>query len=98
MLHHAVQYKLVLPRGRYLGRIRRLSVRWILIRNTKQLHSGIFNRKPDVILTYEIEYDEVYVVAGHTGQPDAVKTSLGVTWPIFWRKIIRMMIVTKVSR
>jgi len=40
---------------------------------TQQLRSGIVAKKPAVILEGEVECDEVYVVAGHKGQPDAVK-------------------------
>jgi DNA-binding Lrp family transcriptional regulator len=40
---------------------------------TKQLRSGIVNKKPEVILNGEVECDEVYVVAGHKGHPEAVK-------------------------
>lgn len=40
---------------------------------TQQLRSGIVAKKPEVILEGEVECDEVYVVAGHKGQPDAVK-------------------------
>lgn len=39
----------------------------------QQLRSGIVAKKPEVILEGEVECDEVYVVAGHKGQPDAVK-------------------------
>jgi hypothetical protein len=40
---------------------------------TKLLRSGIVKNKPEVILDGEVECDEVYVVAGHKCQPDAVK-------------------------
>jgi hypothetical protein len=40
---------------------------------TKLLRSGIVIKKPVVILEGEVECDEVYVIAGHKGQPDAVK-------------------------
>lgn len=40
---------------------------------THQLRSGIVSKKPVVVLEGEVECDEVYVVAGHKGQPDAVK-------------------------
>jgi hypothetical protein len=42
---------------------------------TKQLRQGIVVRKPDVQLSNEVECDEVYVVAGHKGNPEAVKKS-----------------------
>ena len=37
-----------------------------------QLREGIVERKPEVQLSGEVECDEVYVVAGHKGQPAAV--------------------------
>ena len=40
---------------------------------TSQLREGIVVRKPEVTLTGEVECDEVYVVAGHKGHPEAVK-------------------------
>jgi transposase-like protein len=38
-----------------------------------QLRQGIFDRQEPVILEGEVECDEVYVVAGHKGHPEAVK-------------------------
>ena len=38
-----------------------------------QLREGIVIRMPDVTLDGEVECDEVYVVAGHKGNPEAVK-------------------------
>jgi hypothetical protein len=40
---------------------------------SSQLRDGIVSRKPEVTLTGEVECDEVYVVAGHKGHPEAVK-------------------------
>jgi transposase-like protein len=37
-----------------------------------QLREGIVERKPEVTLSGEVECDEVYVVAGHKGHPEAV--------------------------
>jgi transposase-like protein len=37
------------------------------------LRSGIVDKKPEIKLSGEVECDEVYVVAGHKGHPDAVK-------------------------
>jgi hypothetical protein len=34
-------------------------------------------KTPDVVLSGEAECDEVYVVAGHKGQPEAVKKRIG---------------------
>jgi hypothetical protein len=38
-----------------------------------QLREGIVQRQPGVTLTGAVECDEVYVVAGHKGHPEAVK-------------------------
>jgi transposase-like protein len=40
---------------------------------TSELRNDIVERKPKVELSGEVELDEVYVVAGHKGNPDAVK-------------------------
>jgi len=40
---------------------------------TSQLRTGIVAGKPEVILSGEVECDEVYVTAGHKGNPEAVK-------------------------
>ena len=37
------------------------------------LRKGIVEKKPKVVLSGEVECDEVYVVAGHKGYPEAVK-------------------------
>jgi len=39
---------------------------------TEQLRAGLVAKVPAVELTGEVEVDEVYVVAGHEGQPAAV--------------------------
>ena len=39
----------------------------------QQLRQGIVDHRPDVALEGEVECDEVYVVAGHKGNPEAVK-------------------------
>ena len=44
-------------------------------RMTEQLRDGIVARQPEPILVGAVECDEVYVVAGHKGHPDAVKKS-----------------------
>jgi transposase-like protein len=44
---------------------------------TTRLREGIVQRKPEVKLSGEIECDEVYVVAGHKGHPEAVKKKGG---------------------
>lgn len=40
---------------------------------TTKLREGINAKKPEVVLKGEVEFDEVYVVAGHKGQPAEVK-------------------------
>ena len=40
---------------------------------TTQLRSGIVATQPAVSLSGEAECDEVYVIAGHKGQPEVVK-------------------------
>ncbi len=42
-------------------------------RMTEQLRQGIVARQPEPTLAGEVECDEVYVVAGHKGHPEAVK-------------------------
>jgi hypothetical protein len=34
---------------------------------------GVYEKRPQEILEGEIEFDELYLVAGHKGKPDAVK-------------------------
>lgn len=41
---------------------------------TAQLRTGIVVKKPPVMLSGEVECDELYVVAGHKGQPDVVRS------------------------
>ncbi len=40
---------------------------------TSQLRQGIVNKRPSVVLQEKVECDEVYVTAGHKGNPQAVK-------------------------
>jgi len=40
---------------------------------TSQLREGIVERKPTPELSGIVECDEVYIVAGHKGHPEAVK-------------------------
>ena len=42
-----------------------------------RLRQGIVDRRPPVVLEGEVECDEVYVVAGHKGHPEAVKKKAG---------------------
>jgi transposase-like protein len=46
-------------------------------RMTTSLREGVVSRKPEVALSGEVECDEVYVVAGHKGHPEAVKKKGG---------------------
>ena len=41
---------------------------------TQQLREAVVAKKPAVTLTGEVECDEVYGMAGHKGQPDAIKS------------------------
>jgi hypothetical protein len=40
---------------------------------TTQLRSGVVDLKPESTLQGIVECDEVYIVAGHKGHPEAVK-------------------------
>ena len=40
---------------------------------TKVLREAVYEKNPDVLLSGEVECDEVYVVAGHKGQPEMIK-------------------------
>lgn len=40
---------------------------------TTQLRQGIVDGKPEVQLPGEVECDEVYVMAGHKGNPETVR-------------------------
>ena len=42
-------------------------------RMAEQLREGIVARQPEPVLSGDVECDEVYVVAGHKGVPEAVK-------------------------
>ncbi len=42
-------------------------------RMTEQLREGVVAHQPEPVLSEEVECDEVSVVAGHQGHPDAVK-------------------------
>ena len=41
---------------------------------TAQLRTGIVVKKPEVRLTGEVECDEMYLITGHKGQPEVVKS------------------------
>ena len=40
---------------------------------TRKIRAEIQKNRPDPELSGEVEFDEVYVVAGHKGHPEAVK-------------------------
>ena len=42
-----------------------------------QLREGIVEAKPEVKLSGEVEFDEVYITAGHKGNPAAVAKKNG---------------------
>ncbi len=44
-------------------------------RMTEQLRDGVVMRQPEPILSGDVECDEVYVIAGHKGQPEAVRSA-----------------------
>ena len=52
---------------------------------TEQLRAGLVAKTPAVELTGEVEIDEVYVVAGHKGQPAAVAKRGGSDGDAGWR-------------
>ena len=52
---------------------------------TEQLRQGLVAKTPAVELTSEVEIDEVYVVAGHKGQPAAVAKRAGSDGGASWR-------------
>ena len=53
---------------------------------TEQLRSGLVAKTPLVRLDGEVEIDEVYVVAGHKGQPAAVAKRGGPDGGAAWRE------------
>ncbi len=66
---------------------------------TEQLRCGLVAKAPEVELEGEVEIDEVYVVAGHKGQPAAVTkragSGVGASWQARrdaarWRRTSRL--------
>src|SRR4051794_6750393 len=53
---------------------------------TEQLRHGLVARTPEVTLAGEVEIDEVYVVAGHKGQPAAVAKRGSAAGAAGWRE------------
>ncbi len=52
---------------------------------TEQLRRDLVSKAPTVALTGEVEIDEVYVVAGHKGQPAAVAKRGGSDGAASWQ-------------
>jgi hypothetical protein len=52
---------------------------------TEQLRRGLAAKTPTVELTGEVEIDEVYVVAGHKGQPTAIAKRGGSDGDASWQ-------------
>jgi len=52
---------------------------------TEQLRHGVIAKAPEMELTSEVEIDEVYVVAGHKGQPAAVAKRGGLDAVASWQ-------------
>jgi len=52
---------------------------------TEQLRQGLVAKAPAVELKGEVEIDEVYVVAGHKGQPAAVAKMGGSVAAAGWQ-------------
>jgi len=52
---------------------------------TEQLRRGLVAKTPAVELTGEVEIDEVYVVAGHKGQPEEVAKRGGSDGAASWQ-------------
>jgi transposase-like protein len=40
---------------------------------TSLLREGVYEKRPQEILSGEVEFDELYLIAGHKGKPNAVK-------------------------
>ena len=53
---------------------------------TEQLRDGLVAKAPPVRLAGEVEIDEVYVVAGHKGQPVAVVKGGGLDVAADWQE------------
>ncbi len=52
---------------------------------TEQLRRGLVAKTPEVMLEGEVEIDEVYVVAGHKGQPEEVAKRGGSDAAASWQ-------------
>ncbi len=65
---------------------------------TEQLRRGLVAKAPSVKLKGEVEIDEVYVVAGHKGQPDEVAKRGGLGAAASWQARRDAARWTKTSR
>jgi len=65
---------------------------------TEQLRRGLVAKAPSVKLKGEVENDEVYVVAGHKGQPDEVAKRGGLGAAASWQAPRDAARWTKTSR
>ena len=45
---------------------------------TSQLRAGIMEKKPEIVLSGEVECDELYLIAGFKGQPAEVRKRGGL--------------------
>jgi hypothetical protein len=52
---------------------------------TERLRRGLAAKTPEVELQGEVEIDEVYVVAGHKGQPDEMAKRGGLYGAAGWQ-------------
>lgn len=43
---------------------------------TSLLREGVYEKRPQEVLEGEVEFDELYLIAGHKGKPSAVKKSV----------------------
>ena len=40
---------------------------------TSLLRDGVYEKRPQEVLSNEVEFDELYIIAGHKGHPESVK-------------------------
>lgn len=45
---------------------------------TSLLREGVYEKRPTEELSGEVEFDELYLIAGHKGKPSAVKKKVGL--------------------
>jgi hypothetical protein len=43
---------------------------------TSLLREGVYEKRPQEVLEGEVAFDELYLVAGHKGKPNAVKKKI----------------------